>query len=220
MTDRFVTLLENPMNRLFFLALLALPPGVQAAQKAIAGAGDEVMLHDNDAGIYVNPAKKVATALATNPMPFTKGAGASFEVKSKINKASVWIDPKLWKFSKSENNEVVEYVFWLKDADLYGFMINEAIEIPIESLTRVILENARKVAPDARFVEQEYRSLNGSKVIYARIDATEHGTNLSFLSYYFANASGFTQLLLGTRSNFVDKHKAVIENFLNGLVVE
>lgn len=208
------------MKKILFSSLLLLSIHAYAAQKAITATGDEVLLHDNGTWVYADASKKPAPALTKNPTPFVKPADASFEVKSKVNKASVWIDPKAWKFNKAENNEAAEYEFQLQGADLYGLMINEAIEIPVDSLTRIALDNARKVAPDASIAEQEYRTVNNREVIYARIDGTMQGISLSYLSYYVASSSGSTQLVLYTGRNLVDKYRTEIDAFLNGLMVQ
>lgn len=207
------------MKKYLLFGLLVLPLSIHAAQKAITGTGDEVLLHDNGTWTYLDTSKAMV-APSRNPTPMVKPDGASFEVKSKVNKASVWINPKLWKFNKPEKNAAAEYEFQLENADVYGLMINEAVEIPIDSLVKIALENARKVAPDATITEQEYRTVNGQELIFARIDGTMQGINLSYLSYYLANASGSTQLVVYTGQNLVNTHRKTIEDFLNGLGAE
>ena len=207
------------MKNSLLLAFLMLPLSLYAEQRAITSTGDEVLLHDNGTWIYVKDTKAIA-APRKNPTPFTKPVDASFEVKSKINKAGIWINPTLWKFKKSTNNEAAEYEFQLDGADVYGLMINESIEVPTASLMNIALDNARKVAVDAQVTEQEYRTVNGNELIFARIDGTMQGIKLSYLSYYFANASGSTQLVIYTGRNLVDTYRDAIESFLNGLVIE
>ena len=54
----------------------------------------------------------------------------------------------------------------MKEKDLYGMAIVEAFEIPLETLRNLALENGKSVAPDLKVVEEEYRIVNGNKVLF------------------------------------------------------
>ena len=70
-----------------------------------------------------------------------------------------------WSFKKATVNKEAEYELRLKDGDLYGLIITEAISIPLETLKSIALENAKNVAPDIRVIKEEFRNINGNKVL-------------------------------------------------------
>ena len=82
------------------------------------------------------------------------------------------------------------------------------------------VEISRPVYPDAKMVMQEYRVVNGKKVIYMQINGTIQGVNFIYNGYYFSNSSGSTQLVAYTAANAVAKYKPEINDFLNGLVTQ
>jgi hypothetical protein len=131
----------------------------------------------------------------------------------------VWLNPKTWSFSKGENNEDAEYEFESKGKDLYGMMITESIEIPLETLKTVALENAKSAAPDVKVVKEEYRMVNGNKVLCMQMDGTTQGIKFSYFGYYYSNSSGTLQFVIYTSQNLVKKYLGDMEELLNGLVV-
>jgi len=44
-------------------------------------------------------------------------------------------------------------------------MIAEKMEIPLESLKEIVLDNAKEAAPDIKIVKEEYRTVNGIRVL-------------------------------------------------------
>lgn len=72
------------------------------------------------------------------------------------------------------------------------------------NLIQLALENAKAVAPDAKITKQEYRIVNGNKVIYLEIDGTIQGINFKYLGYYYSNISGSTQYITYTGASLVD----------------
>ena len=104
--------------------------------------------------------------------------------------------------------------------DLYGMSISEGIEIPIESFADVALSNAQNGVPDAEIVKEEYRVVNGVKVIHLQIKGTFQGIKISYFGYYYSDSSGSTQFLVYTGAGAVEKYKSEIFGFLNGLVTQ
>jgi hypothetical protein len=209
------------MKKTLLFASLLLSLNLHAAQKALTETGEEVILNDDGTWVFANAnAKTAGGAITTNEKQFVKPADATFLVKSQVNKTAVWINPKKWKFSKAAKGQASEYEFQREGVDLYALSINEAIEIPVENLVDIALENAKKVAPDARIVAKEYRQVNGKRLIYAQIDGTMQGIKLSYISYYYTDSKGSTQLVTYTGQNLVEQNRADIEDFLNGLVTQ
>ena len=87
-------------------------------------------------------------------------------------------------------------------------------------MAQIALENAKKAAPDARIVKEEYRVVNGNKVIYLEMEGTIQGIKFKYLGYYYSDRSGSTQYLTYTGANLVGEYKKDIERFLNGFTVQ
>ena len=208
------------MKRILVTILVLLATTSYASQKAITDTGEEVILHDDGTWEYSDKAKKPAKTIETSKEQFEKPKSSSFLLKSNKNNSAYWINTDKWAFKKAADITEAEYQFKLKGEDLYGMTIAEGIEIPVESLADIALSNARNAAPDAKILRQEYRIVNGNKVIYMEISGTIQGINFIYLGYYYSDASGSTQLVAYTATSLVDKYKSEINDLLNGLVTQ
>ena len=94
--------------------------------------------------------------------------------------------------------------------------INEAIKVPLESLADLALTNAQDAASDAQIIKQEYRVVNGKKVMFMQINGTAQNIKFSYLGYYYSDDSGTSQFVVFTGQNLVNKYKEEILNLLNG----
>lgn len=188
-----------------------------AGQRAVTEHGDVVILNDDGTWAYQDAAAATTQEIPVNPATFTKGPASVFPLKSAKNNGQYWIDPKRWSFKKGDGTNQIEYEFELKNGDLYGMAITEAIEVEVENLAAIAFENARAAAPDARVLTKEYRTVNGIKVIYMTFAGTVQGIRLEYRGYYYSDASGSTQFVTYTGQNLADTYAADIEAFLNGL---
>ena len=208
------------MKKLFVTILLLLAATSYASQKAITDTGEEVILNRDGTWEYSDNAQKATKIIEITKKKFERPRNSSFLLKSIKNKSAYWINTDKWSFGKAKDNTEAEYQFQLKSKDLYGVAITEGIEISLEPLADIAFSNARSVAPDAKIVRQEYRVVNGKKVIYMEINGTIQSVKFTYLGYYYSDASGSTQLITYTATNLVDKYKSEINDFLNGLVTQ
>ena len=208
------------MKKLFVTILLLLAATSYASQKAITDTGEEVILNSDGTWEYSDNAQKASNIIETNKKKFERPKDSSFLLKSIKNNSAYWINTDKWSFGKAKDNPEVEYQFQLKGKDLYAMAVNEGIEIARESLIDIALSNARSAAPDVKIVRQEYRIVNGKKVIYMEMNGTIQSIKFTYLGYYYSDASGSTQLVTYTATNLVDKYRSEINDFLNGLVMQ
>lgn len=197
--------------------ILALP--AMAQKKAVTENGEEVILYTDGTWKYINDSAREEKEIPVNPKAFTKGNASTFLLKSSKFNVGVWIDPKKWSFKKAENNDAAEYEFELKGKDLYGMMINELVEIPLESLKKIAIENAREAAPDIQLIKEEYRTVNGQKVLMLQLNGSAEGIKFSYYGYYYSNENGTMQMVLYTSQNLLKNYLTEIESHLNGFVV-
>lgn len=189
------------------------------AQKlAVTETGQEVILFQDGTWEYKDGVDASEALIPVNPQMFSKGKKATFLLKSTRVNTGFWLDPKLWSFQKAINNEDAEYEFQLKEGDLYGMIISEKMEIPLETLRDVALENARAVAPDLKIVREEYRTVNQLRVLMLQMNGTMQGIRFSYLGYYFSNSEGTVQFVTYTSQNLMDSYRSTCEDLLNGLV--
>ncbi|WP_299767222.1 hypothetical protein [uncultured Dokdonia sp.] len=153
-----------------------------------------------------------------NPDPFVKDEDAIFLLKSKTTDVGVWLDPTEWSYQKAKDNPDAEYELQLKGEDLYGMIISETLEIPTENLKEIALENGREVAPDLEVVQEEYRTVNGQKVLFLQLNGTLQGIKFTYYGYYYSSPEGTVQFITYTSQGLLKSYIEDCENILNGLV--
>lgn len=186
--------------------------------RAVTEIGEEVLLHSNGQWEYVEEQPDTVVIL-TNPTLFTSKENQSFDIKSKNTNTIVKLDAKQWTFGPGKNNQDAEYEFKLKRKDLYGMLITEGIEIPVENLAEIAIEYMKSASTNSVVLKKEYRQVNGQKVIYIEMSGKSMGIDLIYRGYYFSNLTGSTQLITWTSKNLQDKYTAETMDFLNGLTI-
>lgn len=204
---------------LAFISFLFILSHLTAQIRAITETGDEVILNDDGTWVYVNEEDNEVNNIFENPKLFEKDSRATFLIKSNSTDVGFWINPKKWKFNKADNNPDAEYELELKAGDLYGMIITEKIEVPIMGLRKIALDNARAIAPDLKLVKEEFRNVNGSRVLLLQMNGTMQGIKFSYYGYYFSNTSGTVQFITYTSQNLIEDLKDDAELLLNGFDV-
>ncbi len=187
-----------------------------AQTSAITDKGDEVVLYDDGTWKYVNDDNQ-PLMITLNEEEFIRPKSSSFKLKSDIVSMNFWFNPKLWSFGKAKNNPAAEYELQLKGQDLYAMIICEKVEIPLVSLKSIAYENAKLNAPDLVIVEQDYRMVNGKKMLFLQMDGTIQGIKFSYFGYYYSSASGTIQFLSYTSQNLLKEYRQICEDLLNGM---
>ena len=203
---------------LFYIMLFSVSFSMSSQIKAVTENGDEVVLYNDKTWKFINESIDEVKEIPINDVLFKKDKKSTFLVKSNKISMGVLINPKKWSFKKNPINDEAEYQFQLKGGDLYGMMITEKIEIPVETIKNLALQNAREVAPDIKSVKEEYRTVNGKKILMMQMNGTMQGIKFTYYSYYYSNKNGVVQLVTYTSANLLDTYLEEIEKFLNGFV--
>ncbi|HLV92487.1 MAG TPA: hypothetical protein VKX34_05135 [Aequorivita sp.] len=190
-----------------------------AQKKAVTENGEEVILYDDGTWDYLNSQDYLVTQIPINPKAFEKGENSTFLLKSNRLNVGFWLDPKAWSFRKSTENPDAEYEFNMKEEDLYGMVLTEKFEIPLQSLKLIAVENAKEVAPDLKIVKEEYRNVNGLKVLLLHMNGTMQGIKVSYYGYYYSNETGTVQFITYTSQNLMNTLIEEGDKLLNGIVV-
>jgi hypothetical protein len=204
--------------RLTFIFLLTCASYLSVAQQyAVTETGKEVVLYDDGTWKYRGN-DTIKTEIPTNPKNFTKNSESTFLLKSNKINMGFWINPKKWSFKKATSNEAAEYELKMKEGDLYSMIITENIEIPLDALKSIAYNNSKELVPDLKLVKEEYRTVNGKKVLFMQMNGTIEGIKFSYYGYYYSNSTGTVQFITYTSQNLLDKYLPDCENLLNGLV--
>ncbi|MDP5157275.1 MAG: hypothetical protein NWQ07_01695 [Flaviramulus sp.] len=185
---------------------------------AVTDYGDRVVLYDDGTWKYIDGKDIEIKEIPINPNPFKKDETSTFLLKSSIFNVGIWLDTKEWKFNKANNNDDAEYELQLKNQDLYGTVITERLEIPLESLRNIALSNAQDVAPDSKIDHEEYRTVNGIKVLMLEMNGTISGIKFGYKGYYYSNPTGTIQIIIYTSQGLMATYDKNIEKLLNGFV--
>jgi hypothetical protein len=208
--------MKKVINLLLFLFLTI---NSQGQIKAVTETGEEVVLYNNGTWKYINDSILVRNEIKLNEKEYSKSNSSTFLVKSKTLNLGVWINPSIWSFEKGEATESREYKFQKKDESLYGMLITEKLQVPIETLINLAIANGKKAAPDLEVISQEYRIVNGTKILMMQMTGTIQGISFVYLGYYFSNESGSVQFLTYTSQELLKDYSNDMEELLNGLVL-
>lgn len=187
--------------------------------KAVTENGDEVLLYDDGTWKRADGGSDLEeTPIKTNPSTFTKAGSSSFLLKSSKFNVGFWLNSKKWKFEKGKSNDDAEYELQLKNGDLYAMIIAEGMQIPLETLKKIAIENGRAAAPDLAIENEEYRTVNGIKVLHLQMTGSMQGMKFFYYGYYYSNANGTVQFITYSSQNLLKTYQADAEELLNGLV--
>lgn len=209
---------------IFLFAAVTFSNGLFAQKNAVTDDGVQVVLYDNGTWKYVNDSSgqggDSASSIGMNPKVYSKDLRSTFLLKStKFDGLGVWLDPKKWSFKKVEDGSAPEYKLELKDESAYAMIITEKMSIPLETLRAVALTNAQKVAPDTRITHQEYRTVNGLKVLNLQLKGTIQGIKFEYFGYYYSNDRCTAQFVTYFSQGEAETYRPIAEQLVNGMVM-
>ena len=206
------------MKTSMLIATLFVCSFLSAQINAVTDTGDTVILYDNGTWKYLDDSVTEAREIKTNPKAFSTPSESSFLLKSNVLPLGFNLDPKKWGFQKAQENDEAEFELTLKGEDLYGMILTEKVEIPLASLRALAIENAKLAAPDVTVVKEEYRMVNGLKVLFLQMNGTLQGIKFSYYGYYYSNVNGTLQFITYTAQNLLGDYRIECDKILNGIV--
>jgi hypothetical protein len=139
-------------------------------------------------------------------------------VKARKGSFGVWIDPQKWTQESSEEDPI-KITFNHKSGDAYAMVISERIGLTTETLKKVAVANAKKVAPDAEIASEENRVVKGKELLCLKLTGTIQGIPFTYYGYFYGGAEGTLQVVTYTASNIFDEFKQDFDDFLNGIQI-
>lgn len=184
---------------------------------ALTEKGEEVLLLEDGTWKYVESDSSDIEFIPVNKEILDRHKKSTFLVKSNNIDVGVYLNPKEWSFEKANLNPAAEYQFTCKNLNAWGMLISEDVSIDLEQLGQVAYSNAKAVSDSIEKVTEEYRTVNGNKVLFLEIESVVQGVALTYLNYYYSNESGSTQFLTWTYAKDMDEQRDLCFKLLNGL---
>ncbi len=206
-------------NTFIYSLLLLLLTNVLAQTKATTEEGKEVMLYANGTWRYEHEKSNPDIVIPMNSGHFGKDEKSSFLLKSAKLKYGFWINPKDWSFKRGNKNSDSEYDLKLKGGDLHAKILTENVEISITKLRNIVIENAIFISPNTTIVKEEYRMVNGIKVLHLQMNSTVEGVKFAYFGYYYSSPTGTVQFIAYTSHKLSNHYKEDCQLLLNGLMV-
>jgi len=88
----------------------------------------------------------------------------------------------------------------------------------LQAQIKAVNENGRAALSDLQIVKEEYRFVNGLKVLFLQMDGTMYGIKISYYGYCFSNTEGTIQFVIYTAQNLLKEYQDECDKLLNGLV--
>ena len=184
-------------------------PAQAEKQVAVAKPAEHEIRHDNTPNV---PSAALSNSGSrTNQEP----AAAKVFVKARKGPFGVWIDPQKWTQDSSEEDPI-KITFNHKTGDAYAMMISERVSVPMESIKKMAVANAKKVAPDVKIASEEKRVVKGKELLCLKLTGTLQGIPAIYYGYYYGGSEGTLQVVTYTASNIFDEFKQDLDDFLNG----
>ena len=207
------------MQKLIFIFIFLVSINSHAQINGITETGDEIILFENGTWQYVNDSLNVKVETLKNKTIYVKEKNATFLVKSNNTNIGIYINPKDWNFKKGEAMDDADLVFEHKHKDLYGMILTEKIELPLESLANIAYDNAKSAATNVQIKKKDLRQVNDREILMMQMTGNIQGIDFIYYGYYYSDENGAHQILTYTSQNLFDEYKNDMEKFLNGMVL-
>jgi hypothetical protein len=133
----------------------------------------------------------------------------------------LWYIPAKWTvYPKPERlSPDASFALIHKTKDAYALGIIERISMPLETLKKIAVDNAKNVAPDAEVVLDEERQINGNTASIMGITGTIDGIPFRYHSYYWTGENGSVQVITYTSQNLFAEYHDDFNDLLSGIVL-
>ena len=198
----------------FFLSIILLD-GIAYPQeiRATTEDGREVILKKDGTWQFTKSSKPVTAAEGG----YQKSTNATSVIKPKGERFLIWFDPSRWQELKT--GQVGKTIYRMTEGDVYATVIAERLDIQTEALKELVIRTAQQASTDFKLTHEEYRQVNGKKVLCMEFQATLSNVPFNYLSYYHGGNGYTIQVLTYASRSLYLEYKSEMETFLNGLVI-
>lgn len=186
------------------------------ALTATTDDGRKVILNPDGTWKYA-PVEKPKSDIAG--AEWTKPATATEVLKGKAGFYELWYNPNKWTVEPNSPNPVVEYYLIHSNSEGQTMVISERIPLPLETLKKAAIENAKRNAPDLRVTDEEHITVNGHRVLKMRMFGTLNSIPFAYYGLYWTGKAGALQVVSFTTQNLLQEFMPDFEALLSGLVI-
>lgn len=187
----------------------------QASSRAVRADGSAVILYPN--GTWRPDTAPSTVAATANVKEYTMPAADSSALDLGHG-VKLHYNPAKWQQGAPSTIPGRQQLRHLS-GDGYAMTISERIAVPMASLKKIVLTNARNAAPDAAITFDETRRVNGATVEAMQLTGTTQGIPFRYYGYYFSGTTGTVQIICYTGESLFPDYKVDFEELLNGLQV-
>lgn len=130
----------------------------------------------------------------------------------------IWTDNTKW--ARTDSTPPRDMGFKHLKGDAGASVVAERIQIPLETMKRVVVKNAESEMADLVVTESDRRTVNGREILFIRMQGKAEGVPLEYLVYVISGEMGTIQLYTYTGTNLISEYKQDFLEFLNGFVIE
>ncbi|RXK62496.1 hypothetical protein ESA94_05710 [Lacibacter luteus] len=207
---------------ILFFAFLFSTVLLFAQQTATTKDGKTVILNDDGTWVYQTETNSSSKTQFNDSLltKYSKSTAAKTLLKSERTDHALWYNETKWNPTDLKPTEASEYLLKLKNQDGYCITVVEKIEIPLENFSAIVVKSMKMRGAENVIVEkEEYRMVNGKRVLFMQFSVTMSGMNFTYAGYYFSNESGTSQVLCYTAKNLFKQYQQEFMTMLNGFVV-
>jgi hypothetical protein len=186
------------------------------ALKAITQDGKVVVLQPNGTWRYVEEPK---AASPPNAAGVVRPPGATMLLAGRQVPYGIWVDQSRWRFTDPKQNQVAEHEFTHASGQAGALIVAEPTRIPPESWKQIVINNARREAPDTRITREERKTVNGVPVLLLQSEGTGSLGPFVYYGYYYSGPRGAVQVVTYSFASTFEQYRADFTAFLDGFVV-
>jgi hypothetical protein len=207
---------------LLLLGLLASPVSGQVVKasnqslRAVTQDGRFVVLQPNGSWKYVEEGKAAGPPPAAAP---ARPPGATMLLAGRQVPYGIWIDQSRWRLIDPKQNAAAEHEFMHASGQAGALIVSEPTKITPDNWKQIVINNARREAPDARITREEKKTVNGVPVLLLQSEGTGSMGPFIYYGYYYAGPRGAVQVVTYTFGGTFEQYRADLTAFLNGFVV-
>lgn len=202
------------MKKRLVVSVLLLLAGTlaYADDQVVQVNGKTVVLHDDFTWAYVQS----SDGLQASGLQLTKSPAMDKVWKDPSGKFQISYQSSRWSETKPLNDNAV---FSIKNATTtgWGSLIYDGLQIPLSAMEKVVVSNAKNIDPDAKLINTQECTVNGTPGELVTYTATTSGLGFTFLSFLANNASGTVQFVFFTSTSEFDKLRASFIEAIGGL---
>ncbi len=204
----------NVILLLMILIGLAQTTVGQGTMRAKTESGKDVILYPDGTWKYALETSEASIQRSL----YNKLPSAKTVFRPARGEFAIWYDESKWQLERRREDDGIAH-FRLLAGDAYAMVIAEELAIPIESLKKIALQNAKEAATDSRVVSEESRIVNGKEILCMQIEGTVEKIPFTYYGYYYGGKQGTIQVITFTGQNLFTKYQREFTDFLNGLEI-